>query len=67
MVTKTITTTVTLIGPDANGVRGEREPGTPVTLQADVADRILARHGGVEVPVSGEPKPKKGRAAKLAD
>jgi len=61
IVTKTITTTVTLIGPDANGVRAERAPGEPVTLPVDVADRILARFGGTEVAPDGE-KPKKRRA-----
>ena len=47
--TKTITTTVTLQGLDAHGERGTRLPGTPVTLDAAEADRILARFGGAEV------------------
>lgn len=47
--TKTITTTVTLQGPDASGERATRAPGTPVTLLSDEADRILARFGGAEV------------------
>lgn len=47
--TKTITTTVTLQGLDAHGERGTRAPGTPVTLDAAEADRILARFGGAEV------------------
>lgn len=52
--TKTITTTVTLQGPDASGERATRAPGTPVTLLSDEADRILARFGGAEVKADGE-------------
>lgn len=52
--TKTITTTVTLQGPDASGERATRAPGTPVTLLSDEADRILARFGGAEVKADAD-------------
>lgn len=51
--TKTIKTTVTLDGPDANGVRASRPPGTPVALEAVEADGLLARFGGEIVDDSG--------------
>lgn len=76
MSTKTIITTVTLVGAKGE----EYVPGTPVALPAEEADRILERFGGEVVTkkakaaegddgdtdTGGEPKPKKGKG-KTAD
>ncbi len=78
MAKKTITTTITVTtgelveqkdGTD-KVITTDHEPGTPVTLDADEADSILARFGGEEVPTERtgkSPKGKKGATGEGSD